>query len=172
MCEWHKCWLKRCTTWELQVKFYLEQNEDCSPEDSTSDSSERLLQRGTGQRSIYKLLVKREFKAIKCLLYRRFSASHQREADIIMKGFSAFLGMWFSCSVMSNSCDLVDYSTPGFPVLGYLPEFAHTHAHWVGDAIQPSHPLSPPSPPALSLSQHQGLFQWALLTSGGQSISR
>ena len=53
----------------------------------------------------------------------------------------------------------MDYSTPGFPVLHYLEEFAQTHAHRVGDAIQPSHPLSSPSPPALNLSQHQGLFQ-------------
>ena len=51
-------------------------------------------------------------------------------------------------------------STPGSPVLHYLPEFAQTHAHWVHDAIQPSHPLSSPSPPALNFSQHQGLFQW------------
>ena len=54
----------------------------------------------------------------------------------------------------------MDCSTPGFPVLHYLSEFAQTHVHWVSDAIQPSHPLSPPSPPALSPSQHQGLFQW------------
>ena len=47
-----------------------------------------------------------------------------------------------------------------FPVLHYLPEFAQTHVHQVSDAIQPSHPLSPPSPPALHLSQHHGLFQW------------
>jgi len=51
-------------------------------------------------------------------------------------------------------------NTPGFPVLHYLPKFAQTHVHWVSDAIQPSHPLSSPSPPALNLSQHQGLFQW------------
>ena len=51
-------------------------------------------------------------------------------------------------------------STLGFPVLHYLLEFVQTHAHWVDDAIQPSHSLSPPSPPALNLSQHQGLFQW------------
>ena len=51
-------------------------------------------------------------------------------------------------------------STPGFHVLYHLPEFAQTHIHWVGDAIQPSHPVSSPSPFALSLSQHQGLFQW------------
>ena len=54
----------------------------------------------------------------------------------------------------------MDCSTLGFPVLHYLSEFAHTHVHRVGDAIQPSHPLLPPSPPALNLSQHQGLFQW------------
>ena len=57
-------------------------------------------------------------------------------------------------------CDPMDCSTPGFPVLHYLPKFAHTHIHWVSDAIQPSHPLSPPSPLALHLSQHQDLFQW------------
>ena len=65
-------------------------------------------------------------------------------------------------------CDPVDCSTPGFPVLHHLLEFTQTHVHWVGDAIQPSHPLSPHSPPAFSLSQHQGLFQ--LFASGGQSI--
>ena len=47
-----------------------------------------------------------------------------------------------------------------FPVLHHLMEFAETHVHWVSDAIQPSHPLSSPSLPALNLSQHQGLFQW------------
>ena len=54
----------------------------------------------------------------------------------------------------------MDYSTPGFPVHYQLPELAQTHVHWVSDAIQPSPPLLPLSPPALNLSQHQGLFQW------------
>ena len=54
----------------------------------------------------------------------------------------------------------MDSSTPGFPVLPCLLDFAQTHAHWVGDAIQRSHPLSSPSPPALNLPQHQGLFKW------------
>ena len=54
----------------------------------------------------------------------------------------------------------MDCNTPGFPVLHCLPEFAQTHVHWVGEAIQPSHPLSSPSPPTLNLSQQQGLFQW------------
>ena len=53
----------------------------------------------------------------------------------------------------------MDSSLPVFPVLHYLQEFAQTHVHSVSDAIQPSHPLSPPSPPALELSQHQALFQ-------------
>ena len=66
----------------------------------------------------------------------------------------------FSSSAMSNSLRPHDCSTPGFPVLHHLLEFAQTHVCWVSDAIQPSHPLSSPSPPAFNLSQHQGLFQW------------
>ena len=54
----------------------------------------------------------------------------------------------------------MDYSTPGLPVHYQLPESTQTHVHQVGDATQSSHPLSSPSPPALNLSQHQGLFQW------------
>ena len=57
-------------------------------------------------------------------------------------------------------CDPMDCSTPGLPVHHQLLEFTQTHVHWVGDAIQPSHPLSSPSPSAFNLSQHQGLFQW------------
>ena len=54
----------------------------------------------------------------------------------------------------------MDCSTPGFPVHHQLPELIQTHIHRISDAIQPSHPLSSPSPPAFNLSQHQGLFQW------------
>ena len=57
-------------------------------------------------------------------------------------------------------CDPMDYNMPGIHVHHQLPEPAQTHVHWVSDAIQPSHPLSSPSPPAFNLSQHQGLFQW------------
>ena len=56
-------------------------------------------------------------------------------------------------------CNPIDCSMPGFLVLHHLLELAQTH-HWVADAIQPSRPLSLPSPPAVNLSQHQGLFQW------------
>ena len=57
-------------------------------------------------------------------------------------------------------CDPMNRSTPGLPVHHQLPEFTQTHAHRVADAIQPSHPLLSPSPPARNPSQHQGLFQW------------
>ena len=57
-------------------------------------------------------------------------------------------------------CDPVGCSTPGLPVHHQLPEFTQTHVHWVSDAIQPSHPLLSPSPPALNPSQHQGLLKW------------
>ena len=66
------------------------------------------------------------------------------------------------CSVAQSCrtlCDPMDCSTPGFPVLHHLPDFAQTHVHPVGDAIQPSYPLLSPSPPAFNLSQHQSVFQ-------------
>jgi len=56
-------------------------------------------------------------------------------------------------------CDPMNCSMPGLPVYHQLPEFTQTHVHRVGDAIQPSHPLSSPSPPTLNPSQHQSLFQ-------------
>ena len=71
--------------------------------------------------------------------------------------------VWVQFSLVSQPCpilcDPMDYSTPGFPVHHQLPELAQTHAHQVSDAIQPSHPLSSPSPLAFNLSQHQGLFK-------------
>ena len=64
-----------------------------------------------------------------------------------------------SCSTL---CDSMNHSTPGLPVHHPLPEFTQTHVHWVGDAIQPSHPLLSP-PPAFNLSQHQGLFNESII---------
>ena len=57
-------------------------------------------------------------------------------------------------------CDPMNCSTPGLPVYHQLLESTQTHVHWVSDAIQPSYPLSSPSPPAFNLSQHRGLFRW------------
>ena len=67
-------------------------------------------------------------------------------------------------------CNPMNHSMPGLPVHHQLLESTQTHVHWVSDAIQPSHPLSSPSPPALNLSQHQGLFKSVSFASGGQSI--
>ena len=67
-------------------------------------------------------------------------------------------------------CNPMNRSMPGLPVHHQLPEFTKTHAHRVGDAIQPPHPLLSPSPPAPNPSQHEGLFQCQLFASGGQSI--
>ena len=66
------------------------------------------------------------------------------------KSLQSCLTLWdpMVCSMLASS------------VLHYLPEFAQTHIYWVGDAIQPSHPLPPPSPFAINISQRQGLFQW------------
>ena len=74
-----------------------------------------------------------------------------------------YILFWIPChytlfsSVVSDS--LPSHGLPGFPVHHQLPEFTQTHVHQVGDAVQPSHPLSSPSPPSFSLSQHQGLFK-------------
>ena len=71
-------------------------------------------------------------------------------------------GNQFSSDAQScpTLCNPTDCSMPGFPVHHQLLELAQTHVHWVGDAIQPCHPLSSPSPPALNLSEHQGLLKW------------
>ena len=71
---------------------------------------------------------------------------------------------WFQFSSVTQSCptlcDPMDCSTPGLPVHHQLLELAQTHVYWVGDTIQPSHPLLSPSPPTFNLPQHQGLFKW------------
>ena len=77
-----------------------------------------------------------------------------------------FISVTQSCPTL---CDPMNQSMPGLPVHHQLPEFTQTHVHRVGDAIQPSHPLSSPSP-APNPCQHQSLFQSQLFTWGGQSI--
>ena len=70
--------------------------------------------------------------------------------------------MFFSSITQScpTLCDPMNSSTPGLPAHCQFPESTQIHVHWVSDAIQPSYPLSSPSPPAFNLSQHQGLFKW------------
>ena len=75
-------------------------------------------------------------------------------ANVMLVPFSS---VTLSCPTL---WDPMDCSTLGFPVHHQIPELTQTHVHRVSDAIQPSHPLPPPSPPAFNLSQHQGLFKW------------
>ena len=82
-----------------------------------------------------------------------------------------FSSVEFSCSVMDNSLWPRGFSTPALPVHHQLSEFTQTHVHWVGDAIQPSHPLSSPSPPTFNLFPASGSFQSSqLFASGDQNI--
>ena len=92
---------------------------------------------------------------------------HFSKEDIEMAKESMKMLDITNCSVQFSSvtqscptlCDPMNSSTPGLPVHHHLPEFTQTHIHRVSDAIQPSHPLSSPSPPAPNPSQHQGLFK-------------
>ena len=73
---------------------------------------------------------------------------------------SVFLQFSSVAQLCLTFCNPMDCTTPGLPVHHQLLELVQTHIHWVSNAIQPSHPLSSPSPPAFNLSQHQSLFQW------------
>ena len=84
-------------------------------------------------------------------------AMSSSRASFQPRDWTCISSVQFSRSVVSDSLQPMNYSTPGHH---QLPENTQTHVHWVGDAIQSSHPLSSPSPPALNLSQHQGLFIW------------
>ena len=88
----------------------------------------------------------------------------QTSVDWIEEG--QFSSVAQSCLTL---CDPMDCSRPGFPVHHQLPELTQTHVHWVSDPIQPSHPLSAPSPSAFNLSQHQCLFQWV---SSSQQVAK
>ena len=101
-----------------------------------------------------------------CISHCLFYAGVHSSPSLLMKMFLLLLTLWDLIVVVQSLSHIwlfaspMDGSTPGFPVLHHLPEFAQTHVHWGGDAIQPSHPLLPPSPSALNLPHHQGLFQW------------
>ena len=98
-----------------------------------------------------------------CASTINFSSCELLEAkdDIIFFSFFKHVKNQFSSVTQSCPalCDPMNHSTAGLPVHHQLPEFTQTHVHQVGDAIQPSHPLSSPSPPAPNPSKHQGLFQ-------------
>ena len=89
-------------------------------------------------------------------IYSRIYSCDPQDWVTSIFDFIQFSSVAQSCLTL---CNPMDCSVPGFPVHHQLPELAQTHVHQVSDAIQPSHPLSSPSPPAFNLSQHQDLFQ-------------
>ena len=95
---------------------------------------------------------------------RCFKQGHEGQVFKIISDSSRILPALVQFSSVAQSCptlcDPMNRSTPGLPVYHQLLEFTQIHVHRVGDAIQPSHPLSSPSPPAHNPSQHQSLFQW------------
>ena len=97
------------------------------------------------------------FASVKFLLGKRKGSLTTQGVDSAAR----LLGIQFSSVIQlcSTLCNPMNRSTSGLPVHHQLPEPSQTHVHCVSDAIQPSHPLSSPSPPALNLSQHQGLFK-------------
>ena len=107
-------------------------------------------------------------------LTKHFSQIFWFLANLIRKKKSHCFNLHFSSYIEDNNsvqfssvtqscptlCDPMDWSTPGLLVHHQLLELAQIHVHWVCDAIQPSHPLSSPSPPTFNHSHHQGIFQW------------
>ena len=99
----------------------------------------------------------REVSLVAVLTRRDVAQGDEITASCLLRVIAQFSSVTQSCPTL---CDPMNRSTPGLPVHHQVPEFTQTHVHRVGDAIQPSHPLSSPSPPAPNPSQHQGLFQW------------
>ena len=96
-----------------------------------------------------------------------WTVAHQRDSPPTPKlRLSQFSSVTQSCLTL---CDPMDCSTPGLPVHHQFPKFTQSHVHWVGGAIQPSHPLSSPSPPTFILSQHQSFQMSQFFALGGQS---
>ena len=123
--------------------------------------TEKVKQRSSewGYWKITEVMYIRKCMMAPCVI--QFSSSVFSPSVVIVTKAVApepYLSLTLLFIVQSWSCQ--DFSKSGFPVLHHLPEFAQTNVHWVSDAIQPSHSLSPPSLPAFNLSQHQGLFQW------------
>ena len=139
--------------WESYQFVYLEQNQW-----KRSRAYERDQCGGTGLKLVSEFRSTWVFVFI--FTFPPHSQSHSRVKFLFVIPFPPITHCCSIAKLCPTLCNTTDCSTPDFPVLRYLPKFAQTRVHWVGDAIQPSHPLSPPSPPALNLSQHQSLFQW------------
>ena len=97
----------------------------------------------------------------KCITLFSFSLNPEEHNCLINSSLDKL--RYCCCAVIKlylTLCDPMNWRTPGFPVLHYLPEFAQVYVHWFSDDIHPSHPLLPSSPSTFNLFQHQGLFQW------------
>ena len=111
------------------------------------------------------LLSPSVFPSIRVSLFQWVNSLHQ-VAKVLELQLQHQPFQWYSVQFSSVAqscptlCNPMNHSTPGLPVHHQLPEFTQTHHYWVGDAIQPSHPLSSPSLSAFNPSQHRGLFQW------------
>ena len=123
----------------------------------------------------YDIVLKlQRFKKLKIILISNFNKGDGMWVSYYLKFLNrkSISSVQFSSVAQScpTLCDPMDRSTPGLPVHYQLQELAQTHIHWVSDAIQPSHPLSSPSPPAFNLSQHQSFPNSQFFAWGGQSI--
>ena len=110
----------------------------------------------------WKKLEKKLLPRCKCLVQRTQTCSFVWVILFTLMRWSSYPFIQFSSVTQScpTLCNLMDYSMPGFPVHHQLPKPTQIHVHWIGDAFQPSRPLSSPSPPTFNLSQNQDLFKW------------
>ena len=118
------------------------------------------------QSRVCKSLTSKVWYQIECILVSVAVAVVYCELSGLIQCKFIILQFWCKSQFSSVTqlwptlCDPMNRSTPGLPVHHQFLEFTQAHVHWVSDAIQPSHPLLSPSPPAFNLSQHQGLFKW------------
>ena len=149
MAKWHYCFIKCKGT----VSLYI------------TDGSTKLVKNTTEKILILTfLLLGINSTEISAYITKTFIRTLIIAWSITNKNYKQPTSLSIQFSAVTQSCltlrNLMDYSMPGLPVHHQLLEFTQTHVHWVSDAIQPSHPLSSPSPPAPNPSQIQGLFKW------------
>ena len=144
-----KCWAEWVTSW----------NQDRWEKHQQPQISGWYHSNGRKQRRTLKKKKTRLLMRVKEESERGSLRLNIQKSKIMVSGPIQFSSVTQSCPTV---CDPMNRSTPGLPVHHQLPEFTQTHVHRVGDAIQPSPPLSSPSLPAHNPSQHQGLFSWVI----------